>query len=83
MIFSLRSPQAAKFFLIWNICSFIIIIVTILACAGKNGSLQSASFVFSEFQNYTGFNKSYTAILGLLQTGKRSYMGRYSPKTSD
>ncbi|KAG9701366.1 putative GABA permease, partial [Aureobasidium melanogenum] len=51
--------------LIWNICAFIIVIVTILAC---NDHKQSAFFVFSEFQNMTGFGTAYTAILGLLQT---------------
>ncbi|KAF2085481.1 GABA permease [Saccharata proteae CBS 121410] len=51
--------------LIWNITSFFIVFITILAC---NDHKQSASFVFSEFQNTTGFNKSYTAILGILQS---------------
>ncbi|KAH0359772.1 putative GABA permease, partial [Aureobasidium melanogenum] len=55
----------SRFFLIWNIFAFIIVIVTILAC---NDHKQSAYFVFSEFQNMTGFGSAYTAILGLLQT---------------
>ncbi|KAL1311577.1 hypothetical protein AAFC00_001694 [Neodothiora populina] len=57
--------KVSRFFLIWNICSFVIIIVTILAC---NDHKQSASFVFKDFQNFTGFGTAYTAILGLLQT---------------
>ncbi|KAH0280660.1 putative GABA permease, partial [Aureobasidium melanogenum] len=67
--FNTLAPQLlhklSRFFLIWNICAFIIVIVTILAC---NDHKQSASFVFSEFQNMTGFGSAYTAILGLLQT---------------
>ena len=59
--------QVSNFFLIWNICSFVIIIVTILA---MNDHKQSASFVFKDFQNFTGFGTAYTAILGLLQTGE-------------
>lgn len=58
--------KVSRFFLIWNICSFVIIIITILAC---NDHKQSASFVFKDFQNFTGFTStSYVAILGLLQT---------------
>ncbi|GAB7351499.1 hypothetical protein MBLNU459_g2145t1 [Dothideomycetes sp. NU459] len=56
--------KVSHFFLIWNICSFLIIIITILAC---NDHKQSASFVFKDFQNFTGFGTAYTAILGLLQ----------------
>jgi choline transport protein len=57
--------KMTNFFLIWNMGSFLIILVTILA---TNDHKQTPSFVFSEFQNFTGFNKSYAAILGLLQS---------------
>lgn len=51
--------------LIWNVCAFIIIIVTILA---MNDHKQPAHFVFKDFVNMSGFGTAYTAILGLLQT---------------
>lgn len=47
-----------------NITSFVIVVVTILA---TNDDKQSASFVFSDFVNETGFPAPYTAIVGLLQ----------------
>lgn len=50
--------------LTWNICSFVIVVVTILA---TNDHKQSASFVFSDFSNFTGFGKPYASLLGLLQ----------------
>ena len=50
--------------IIWNIAAFFIVIITILA---TNKNKQSASFVFQDFQNFTGFGTGYTAILGLLQ----------------
>lgn len=51
--------------LLLNIFSFVTIVVTILAC---NNHKQPASFVFKDFQNFTGFNNSYAAILGILQS---------------
>lgn len=57
--------RISKAILLWNICSFFVCFITILA---TNDHKQSASFVFSDFQNSTGFNKSYTAILGILQS---------------
>lgn len=57
--------RVSRGLLIWNVCAFIIVIVTILA---MNDHKQPASFVFEDFVNFTGFNKSYTAIIGLLQT---------------
>lgn len=49
----------------WNILSFIVIIIVLLAC---NDHKQSAHFVFKDFQNFTGFGTAYAAILGLLQS---------------
>lgn len=52
--------------LIWNISSFVIVIVTILA---TNDHKQSAKFVFTEFQNDTGFSSGGMAVMiGLLQS---------------
>ncbi|KAL8949992.1 MAG: hypothetical protein Q9222_003935 [Ikaeria aurantiellina] len=57
-----RISQAA---IVWNITSFAVVVIVILAC---NDHKQPASFVFSEFQNFTGFGTAYAAILGLLQS---------------
>lgn len=51
--------------IIWNIAAFFIVMITILA---TNNHKQSASFVFHDFQNFTGFGTAFTAILGLLQS---------------
>ena len=51
--------------LLWNIVSFVVVIVVILAC---NDHKQPASFVFHDFQNFTGFGTGFAAILGLLQS---------------
>lgn len=50
--------------LVWNIVSFVVVVVVLLA---TNDHKQPASFVFRDFQNFTGFGTAYTAILGLLQ----------------
>ena len=57
--------RLSRFILAWNILSFLIVIITILA---TNDHKQPASFVFSEFQNFTGFSTGFAAILGLLQS---------------
>jgi choline transport protein len=57
--------RISKGILVWNITAFLVCFITILA---TNDHKQSPSFVFSEFQNSTGFSGSYTAILGLLQS---------------
>ena len=52
--------------LIWNVLSFFVVIITILA---TNDHKQSASFVFTEFQNNTGFSSPGMAVMiGLLNT---------------
>ncbi|TVY78537.1 Choline transport protein [Lachnellula suecica] len=56
--------KISKGLLIFNILSFISIVVTILAC---NTNKQSASFVFRDFQNFTGFSTSMAGIIGILQ----------------
>ncbi|KAF7884156.1 uncharacterized protein EAF01_011579 [Botrytis porri] len=50
--------------LFFNIASFIVTIVTMLAC---NTNKQSASFVFQDFQNFTGFGTAMAGIIGILQ----------------
>jgi len=58
--------RASKSLLFWNVASFVILTVVLLA---TNDHKRSASFVFGEFQNFTGFgSKGYVAILGLLQS---------------
>ncbi|KAJ9495694.1 hypothetical protein LTR99_010603 [Exophiala xenobiotica] len=58
--------QISTFAVIWNILSFFVVIITILAC---NDHKQSASFVFADFQNETGFASGGMAVmLGLLNT---------------
>ncbi|KAL3473446.1 amino acid/polyamine transporter I [Aspergillus californicus] len=57
--------RLSRAILIWNICSFIIITVTLLA---TNHNKQSASFVFQEFQNFTGFGQAMATIIGILQS---------------
>lgn len=49
----------------WNILSFVVVVIVILA---SNDHRQPADFVFSDFQNFTGFGTAYAAILGLLQS---------------
>ncbi|KAI4131783.1 MAG: hypothetical protein LQ347_002837 [Umbilicaria vellea] len=57
--------RISKGILIWNIASFVVIVIVILA---TNDHKQPASFVFHDFQNFTGFGTVFTAILGLLQS---------------
>jgi choline transport protein len=57
--------KISKFILCWNIAAFLVCFVTILA---TNNEKQPASYVFGEFQNLSGFNAPYAAILGLLQS---------------
>ena len=57
--------RISRFILLWNILSFIVVIITILA---TNDHKQPASFVFHDFQNFTGFSTGFAAILGLLQS---------------
>lgn len=50
--------------LIWNVCSFVIVVVTVLS---TNDKKQPASFVFQEFQNFTGWGPAMASIVGILQ----------------
>ena len=50
--------------IIFNLVSFVVVIVIVLSL-DKNK--QSGSFVFKDFQNFTGFPNSYASLLGILQ----------------
>jgi choline transport protein len=52
---------------IWSITGFVVISITILACASPNYS--SAEFVFTDFINETGWPDGIGWLLGLLQAG--------------
>lgn len=56
--------RISKFILIWNVGSFVVVTVTLLA---TNDHKQSAAFVFQDFQNSTGWGTGMAAIIGILQ----------------
>lgn len=56
--------RISKFILIWNVGSFVIVTITLLA---TNDHKQPASFVFQDFQNSTGWGTGMAAIIGILQ----------------
>lgn len=56
--------RISKFILYWNVGSFVIVTVTLLA---MNDHKQPASFVFQDFQNTTGWGAGMAAIIGILQ----------------
>ena len=60
-------PYVTKGAFIWSISGFVIISITVLACASPNYS--SGSFVFTEFINQTGWPDGISWLLGLLQAG--------------
>ncbi|KAJ4338065.1 hypothetical protein N0V87_004213 [Didymella glomerata] len=57
--------KLSKAILAWNMLSFVVCLATILA---TNDHKQSPSFVFSDFQNFTGWTPPYAVVLGLLQS---------------
>ncbi|RYN49801.1 hypothetical protein AA0114_g6341 [Alternaria tenuissima] len=57
--------KLSKAIFIWNLASFVVCLITILV---TNDHKQSASYVFSDFQNFTGWNAPYATCLGLLQS---------------
>ena len=50
--------------LMLNMVSFVVTVVVILA---TNSNKQSASFVFQDFQNFTGFWTAMAGVIGILQ----------------
>ncbi|KAL4804285.1 GABA permease [Aspergillus unguis] len=57
--------RLSRAILVWNICTFVIITVVLLA---TNHNKQSPSFVFHDFQNFTGFGQAMATIIGILQS---------------
>lgn len=60
-------PHVNKTAIIWSITGFVVITITVLACASPN--YNSASFVFANFTNETGWPDGIAWLLGLLQGG--------------
>jgi choline transport protein len=60
-------PYVNKAAITWSISGFIIISITVLACASPNYA--SARFVFADFINQTGWPDGIAWLLGLLQGG--------------
>ena len=57
--------KLSQIMIIFNIISFVMVVVIILA---RDNNKQSASFVFKDFQNFTGWPTAYASLLGLLQS---------------
>ncbi|GKZ29957.1 hypothetical protein AbraIFM66950_007295 [Aspergillus brasiliensis] len=57
--------RLSRAILLWNVCSFIIIVVVLLA---TNKDKQDAAFVFQDFQNTTGFGSAMATMVGILQS---------------
>ncbi|KAH8700527.1 putative GABA permease [Talaromyces proteolyticus] len=56
--------RLARAVFLWNMVSFVVIVVVLLA---TNDHKQSGDFVFHEFQNGTGFGTAMATIIGILQ----------------
>ncbi|KAG0153922.1 hypothetical protein PDIDSM_1301 [Penicillium digitatum] len=57
--------RLSRFILMWNIASFIVVIITLLV---TNHPKQDKDFVFHQFRNLTGFGASMATIVGILQS---------------
>ena len=60
-------PHVNRTAIFWSISGFVIISITVLACATPN--YNSADFVFRDFINQTGWPDGVAWLLGLLQGG--------------
>ncbi|KAK5166701.1 uncharacterized protein LTR77_008245 [Saxophila tyrrhenica] len=60
-------PYVNKVAVAWSLTGFVLISITVLACASPN--YQSADFVFRHFENETGWPDGIAWLLGLLQGG--------------
>lgn len=58
-------PLVNKTAIIWSISGFVVICITVLACASPNYS--SGEFVYTDFINTTGWPDGIAWMLGLLQ----------------
>lgn len=54
--------------LYWSITGAIVIFVTLISVAGKDGQLRDAKFIFATFLNDTGWPDGVAWIMGLLMT---------------
>lgn len=57
--------RLSRLILLWNIGSFVVVIITLLA---TNDHKKDASFVFSEFENLTGFGPAMAIMIGIVQS---------------
>lgn len=55
----------SRLILLWNIGTFVVVIVTLLA---TNDHKQDASFVFYQFENLTGFSSALAVMIGVVQS---------------
>lgn len=64
--------RVSRFMLVFNVCSFFIIMIVLLA---TNDNMKPVEFVFVEFRNFTGWGPAMAAIVGVLQAcfGMSSY----------
>ncbi|KAJ5496876.1 hypothetical protein N7463_008863 [Penicillium fimorum] len=69
LVVNVFAPHAlhrlSRLILIWNIVSFVVVIVTLLA---TNKHKQDTDFVFHEFRNMTGLGAAMATIVGILQS---------------
>ncbi|KAJ5881640.1 uncharacterized protein N7529_000312 [Penicillium soppii] len=69
LVINVFAPHAlhrlSRLILVWNMASFIIVIVTLLA---TNNHKQDTSFVFHDFRNKTGFGAAIATTVGILQS---------------
>jgi amino acid transporter len=60
-------PLINKSAIVWSVSGFVVISITVLACASPN--YNSADLVFQQFQNETNWPDGIAWLLGLLQAG--------------
>jgi len=69
LVINVFAPDAlhrlSRLILMWNMASFIIIIVTLLT---TNHHKQDTEFVFHDFRNKTGFGAAMATVVGILQS---------------
>ena len=60
-------PYINKAAITWSICGFVVISITVLACASPDYA--SGDYVYRQFVNETGWPDGIAWLLGLLQGG--------------
>lgn len=58
-------PYFTKAAFLWSVTGFIVIVITVLACASPD--FQTGKFVYGQFRNDTGWPDGFAWMLGLLQ----------------